>query len=515
MATLVVGPLLLLPLSFVQPGRSWQLVATDIVPEALRNTLVLAVGVAAGTLVLGTALAVLVTFYDFPLRRLLEWAVVLPLAIPAYVLVFVLLGQYDRSSAVQRALRWVLGPDTHLPEPRSAAGAVLVLTLVLYPYVYLLARASLIRQSRGLLEAARGLGCSQLTAVWRVALPLARPALAGGTALAVMEAVADFGAVNLLNYRTLTDAIYRVWYGAFDRRSALQLGAVLLGLVLLMLAIERSTRRHRSIEQRGGRGDEVPRRRLRGWRAGVACALPALLVGVVVVAPVAQLTWWAVGSLAAGTYDRSLATYARSSVLLGLLTAILAVVVAVVVRYAVRLRPNRLRRSTAQAAALGYAVPGSVAASAVFLIADEVGGLLGVVLTGSLVALLAAYLVRFAAIALQSVEARMAAVPLALDSVARSLGAGRTRVLGEIHLPLLAPGIATGALLVFIEVVKELPATVLLRPFGLDTLSVAVWEATRESLYETAALPALCLVAVGLIPIVSLIRLTDLREHSA
>jgi iron(III) transport system permease protein len=512
-AAVVVVPLLVLPLSLLRPSGAWERIAGDIVPEAVRASLVLAGGVAAGTLLLGTSLAMLVTFYDFPLRRTLEWALVLPLAMPAYVLTYVLLGQYDVSSPVQRAVRAVFGSGATLPELRSTGGAILVLTLVLYPYVYLLARAAFVSQSRALLEVARSLGCSQLGAIRRVALPLARPALAAGAGLAVMEALADFGAVNLLNYRALTDAIYRVWYGAFDRRAALQLGALLLGLVLLLLALERLARRGRSVEQAGGRGDEVARRRLRGGRAALAAALPSLLLGVVIVGPVVQLGAWSVASLRNGTYDPSLLADARNSVLLAVLGSVLAVALAVLVVYGVRLRPTRTRRAAARAAALGYAVPGSVAATAVFLVADRVDGPLGITLTGSLVVLVLAYVVRFAALALQTVEARMAAIPSALDATARSLGAGRARVLGEIHVPLLTPAVATAALLVFVEVLKELPATVLLRPFGLDTLAVAVWEATRESLYEAAAFPALCLVAVGLVPVIVLVRLSDPRSR--
>ena len=492
-ASVVAIPLLLLPLSFAFPSEAFGRVASDILPEALWRSVVLAAGVGAGTLVLGTALAVLVSFYDFPGRRQLEWALVLPLAMPAYVLTFVLLGQYGSS----------------LPQLRSTAGAITVLTLVLYPYVYLLARTAFLGQSRGLLEAARSLGHSQLDAVRRVALPLARPAMAAGTGLAVMEALADFGAVNLLNYRALTDAIYRVWYGAFDRRAALQLGAVLLGLVLLALAIERFARRGRSVEQTGH--GEVSRRRLTGVRAVLALALPGTLLAVVVAVPMGQLAVWAVRSLRDGTYDATLLADARNSLLLAFLAAVLAVGIAVIVTYGLRVSATRPRRLAARLAAGGYAVPGSVAAAAVFLVADRVDDVLGVVLTGTLFVLVLAYVVRFTALALQTVEARMEAIPTALDTAARSLGATRARLLGEVHLPLLSPAVATAALLVFVEVLKELPATVLLRPFGLDTLSIAVWEATKESLYETAAFPALCIVAAGLLPVVVLVRLTDRR----
>jgi iron(III) transport system permease protein len=510
-ALVVAGPLLVLPLSFLRPSRAWSQIAPDLLPEALRNSVLLAAGVGTGTLLLGTALAVLVSFYDFPGRRTLEWALVLPLAMPAYVLAFVLLGQYGESGVLQRALRAVLGEGARLPDLRTPGGTVLVLTVVLYPYVFLLARAAFVGQSRRLLEVARSLGLSQPRAIVRVALPLARPALAAGTALAVMEALADFGAVNLLGYRALTDAIYRVWYGAFDRTAALQLGTVLLGLVLLLVGVERASRRRGGVAQATGRGDEVARRRLRGVRAAAALALPSLLLAAVVAGPVVQLVAWSVQAVGEGTFDASLAADARTSVLLAFLGAVACVGLALVVAYGLRLGATRPRVAGARAVAVGYAVPGSVAAAAVFLVFDRVGDRLGVVLTGTLAALLLAYVVRFTALALQAVEARMAAIPPALDAAARSLGAGRGRVLGEVHVPLLTPGVATAALLVFVEVLKELPATVLLRPFGLDTLAIAVWEATKESLYETAALPALLIVAVSLVPVVLLVRVVDRR----
>ena len=506
-----MGPLLLLPLSFADTSRSASVVR-DLLPEALQRSLVLAAGVAIGTLLLGTGLAVLLTFYDFPLRRWLEWGVVVPLAMPGYVLTFVLLGQYESDGPVLRLLRTFAGDQARLPDLRSTWGAILVLTLVLYPYVYLLARASFVGQSRGLLEAARSLGLAHGAAIRRVALPLARPAIAGGVAIAVMEALADFGTVNLLNYRALTDAIYRVWYGAFDRRAALQLGAVLLGLVLVLVAIERASRRRRSVEQGGGRGDEVDRVRLHGLRALLATSAPLLLLLVVFVAPVAQLVAWSVDAVGAGTFDERLVTQARNSILLATLASLLVLAGAVVLTYAERLRGSLVRRSAARMAGLGYAVPGSVAAAAVFLVLDGVGDAVGFVLTGSLLALLIAYVVRFTALPLKVLEARLASVPAAVDTAARSLGAGTMRLFGEVHLPLLQPALATGMLLVFVEVLKELPATVLLRPFGLDTLAVAVWEATKESLYQTAAFPALCIVAVGTLPVALLVRATDRRS---
>jgi iron(III) transport system permease protein len=310
-AVLVAGPLLVLPASFVTDAGAFDQIAADLLPEALRASAVLAVGVGAGTLALGGGLAALVSFYDFPGRRWLDWALVLPLAMPAYVLVFVLLGQYDADSPLQRALRDMLGVG--LPEVRSTVGTITVLTLVLYPYVYVLGRGAFLEQSRDTFEAARSLGLSHARAIGRLALPLARPALAAGAALAVMEALADFGAVNLLNYRAMTDAIYRVWYGAFDQAAALQLATVLVSLTIGLVLLERMLRGRARYHGALARGEAVVPRRLRGPRAWLAAALPVALVALVLVAPLVQLGVWSVRSLGEGATASNLLRAAFTS----------------------------------------------------------------------------------------------------------------------------------------------------------------------------------------------------------
>jgi iron(III) transport system permease protein len=497
-----------LPASFVTVAGAFGEIADDLLPDALRASLVLAAGVAAGTLVLGGGLAVLVSFFDFPGRRWLDWALVLPLAIPAYVLVFVLLGQYDEAGPLQRALRAVFGAGAALPDVRSTLGTIVVLTLVLYPYVYVLGRAAFLGQSRQSLEAARTLGLSHGAALRRVALPLARPALAAGVALAVMEALADFGAVNLLGYRALTDAIYRVWYGTFDQAAGLQLATVLLSLALTLVALERLLRGRARYHQALGRGDAVEPRRLRAPAAAAAGVLCVALLALIVVLPVGQLLVWAVGSLGDGASVAQLSRAAVNSLLLAAIAAVLAVLAATVVAYAGRTSPSRVVRLLTRAGTLGYAIPGTVAAVAVYVpLAWLDRRAPGLLLTGTAVGLVLAYLVRFHALALLSIEARMTRIDRSLDDAARSLGADRSRLLAEVHAPLLGPGIATAALLVFVEVLKELPATALLRPLGGDTLAIAVWEATKESRFEVAALPALVIVVVGLVPVLSAVRL--------
>jgi iron(III) transport system permease protein len=457
-----------------------------------------------------------VSFYDFPGRGWLDWALVLPLAMPGYVLVFVLLGQLGLASPLQSNL---LGGGLEVPGLRSLPGAVVVLTGVLYPYVYVLGRSAFLGQSRQALEAARSLGRSHGQAIRQVALPLARPALAAGALLAVMEALADFGTVDLLGVQALTSAIYRTWNGTFDQDAALQLATVLVGLALTLVAIERLFRGRARYHQSLAAGDAVVPRPMEGWRRWLAPVGPVLLLLVVFALPAAQLVAWSFETIAEGTVSDRLGRAAFNTLALGVVTAAVAVVTATLVAYGQRARPSAGGRITARLAAVGYAVPGTVVAVAVYVPlvwvdrrlhdAGErlLGEDIGLVFTGTMLGLVLAYLVRFHALAYFAMDARMARISSNLDEAARSLGADRARVLAEVHLPLLGPGMVTAALLVLVEVMKELPATALLRPLGGDTLAITVWEATKDTRFDTAALPALLIVLVGLVPVIVLVHL--------
>jgi iron(III) transport system permease protein len=515
-ALLVAGPLVALPASFFGEGDAFGQIARTLLPEAVRTSLLLATGVAVGTLVVGGGLALLVSFYDFPGRGWLDWALVLPLAMPGYVLVFVLLGQLGLASPLQSNL---LGGGLEVPGLRSLPGAVVVLTGVLYPYVYVLGRSAFLGQSRQALEAARSLGRSHGQAIRQVALPLARPALAAGALLAVMEALADFGTVDLLGVQALTSAIYRTWNGTFDQDAALQLATVLVGLALTLVAIERLFRGRARYHQSLAAGDAVVPRPMEGWRRWLAPVGPVLLLLVVFALPAAQLVAWSFETIAEGTVSDRLGRAAFNTLALGVVTAAVAVVTATLVAYGQRARPSAGGRITARLAAVGYAVPGTVVAVAVYVPlvwvdrrlhdAGErlLGEDIGLVFTGTMLGLVLAYLVRFHALAYFAMDARMARISSNLDEAARSLGADRARVLAEVHLPLLGPGMVTAALLVLVEVMKELPATALLRPLGGDTLAITVWEATKDTRFDTAALPALLIVLVGLVPVIVLVHL--------
>jgi len=499
-ALAVAAPLLVLPASFIVAPDALGDFA-GLLPEAVGATALLVAGVGIGTLVLGTALAALVCFYDFPGRKAIEWALVLPLAMPGYVFTLFLLGISNDSGLFAAQLR-------------SPFGAIVVFTLVLYPYVYLLGRAAFLAAGGELIEAARGLGLSRVRAIARVAVPLARPALLGGVALALMEALADFGTVNLLGVQTFTNAIYKIWFGAFDRDAALQLATMLVVVTLTLLAVERIARGRARYATGGGRGRAAQPLRLHGLAAFAATALPLALLAVVVGAPLVQLGAWSVESIRADTLPPEFLVSARNSLLLAAMALVIIVALATLLAYGRRASRSRVTRGSVRLATIGYGLPGSVVAVAVIVPLgwldhrlDDLAGV-GLVLTGTVIALFAAYSVRFLALAFQSVDSGLERVPRSLDEAARGLGSDRLDVLARVHVPLISTALLTAALVVFTEVMKELPATLLLRPLGGDTLAIAVWQATSESLYETAALPALAIVLVGLLPVALLVRLS-------
>lgn len=499
-AVTVAGPLLVLPASFLTGGDALS-EFSGLLPEAAAATAILLGGVGLGTFALGTALAALVSFYDFRGRSWLEWALVLPLAMPGYVFTLFVLGVSDRLGGAGA-------------EVRSPLGAVVVFTLVLYPYVYLLARSAFLAQGGTLLDAARGLGLSRGRAILRVALPLARPAIAGGVALALMESLADFGTVNLLGVQSFPNAIYKVWFGAFDRDAALQLGTLLVSITLLLLMLERASRGRARFSQDAGAGSAMRPRRLRGVRAAAALGFPLAIVAGVVAAPLAQLAVWSARSVSHGALPAQLGASARNSLLLAGMSILLIVIAATVLAYGRRVSDSRTSAGAVRVATIGYGLPGSVVAVAVIVPfgwldhrLDDAAGV-GLLITGTVLGLLAAYAVRFLALAFQTVDAALTRVPRSLDEAARGLGCDRLDILGRVHVPLISGALLTAALLVFTEVMKELPATLLLRPLGGDTLAIEVWHATTESLYETAALPALLIVLVGLLPVALLIRLS-------
>lgn len=513
--------LVLLPLSVL--ALSWQSIDLQIwshlwdtqMPRLLGNTLTLVVGVGTGVTVIGVSLAWLTSLCEFPGRRWLDWALMLPFAIPAYVLAFVFVGLLDFAGPVQSLLREWFGNGLRLPRVRSTGGVIIVLVLVFYPYVYLLARTAFLAQGKGLMEAARMLGQSPWQAFWRVALPVARPAIGAGVALALMETLADFGAVAVFNFDTFTTAIYKTWYGFFSLSSAAQLASLLLLAVMLVLYGERRARGKDHAASERPRGQALYR--LSGFKAWLASGWCALVFACAFVMPMVQLVAWC---WQRGRFDlderyRELILH---TLYLGAMAALITVAVALLLAFARRQAPTPGIRAGVAIANLGYALPGSVLAVSLMLafsfldrelvvpVSSWLGGAGRPLLLGSVAALLVAYLVRFIAVAYGPLESSLARIRPSLPEASRSLGVGGARLFFKVYLPLLLPGTLSAALLVFVDTLKEMPATLLMRPFGWDTLAVRVFEMTSEGEWARASLPALTLVLVGLLPVIGLIR---------
>ena len=496
------------------PAADMRHLLEHVVPGVLLNTVVLVIGVTLSAGILGTVLAWLVASYEFPLRSMFSWALLLPMAIPAYVLAFVAIAGLDFAGPVQTALRGVFGEGFRLPPIRSTGGVVLVMSLALYPYVYLLARGAFATQGQRALEVAATLGLTPRQTLLRVQLPLARPWIAGGMALVAMETLADFGTVAVFNYDTFTTAIWRAWSTLYSIEAALQLAGALVLLVAIALMFEqraRAAQRHTALG-----GPAAPRRRLAGWRAAAATALPATVLLLALVLPGIALGAWALEH-AARDLDADWWAAAGRSIALGLMAAALVCALAIALAYAVRARPDGATRGLARLATLGYALPGTVLAVGVFLPVAGLNNLFEAAarslgadwpgyLQGTVAVLLLAYAVRFLAVAHAPIEANLGRITRSIDDGARLLGADGVALLRRVHLPLLRTGLLTAAALVFVDVMKEMPITLMTRPFGWDTLAVRVFELTSEGEWTRAALPALAIVLAGLLPVVLLLK---------
>lgn len=504
--------------------------ASTVLPGYARNSLLLSLAVALGVTVLGAGAAALVCLFEFPGRRLFEWALLLPLAMPAYVLAYAATDFLQYSGPLQTSLRQLTGAQGALwPDVRSLWGAAVMFILCLYPYVYLLTRTALSERGVALMEAARLLGAGTWRRVNEVALPLARPAITAGVALALMETLADYGVGSYFGLQTFTTGIYKAWLVLNDRDAAAQLASVLLAVVSLLLWLEhRAQRRMRFASQRSqaapGQGGSVDARPLvlRGGAALFAiglCALPVLLGFVLPVLVLLRLLWQEAQGSEFGLPMARFSQWAWTSFTLAGTAAVLATGLALCLSFALRSRGPATRawssgwplRMAARVVGLGYAVPGAVIAVGILW---PVGWLqahwpqLGAstLVTGTLFGVMYAYLVRFGAVAQQSVEAGYARLSPSLDETARMLGSSRTRLFWAVHAPLLKRASLSALLLVFVDVMKELPATLVLRPFNSDTLAVMAYQLARDERLAEAALPSLAIVAVGLVPVILLSR---------
>ncbi len=521
-AAITLVPLLVVLASLADPQTDiWAHLADYVLPQLLINTAWLAGGVAIGTLLLGVSLAWLTAVYDFPGRRHFAWLLALPLAMPAYVLASVQIGLYDFTGPLQTLLREWFDNSRWFPPIRSRGGVILTMTLALYPYVYLLARNAFLTQGRRALEAAAVLGLSRRQGFWRVAMPMARPWLVGGVSLVLMETLADFGTVATFNYDTFTTAIYKAWFALFNLKAASQLASLLVMAVLALALFEQKARGNKRYHGAGRSGPAQPIR-LQGLRAVAATAACLLVLALAFFIPCGQLLKWA-ATVIKTDFDSRYISFIWHSVLLAGGAAMLVVTLGLLLAYAVRGRDGHSARLAARLATLGYAIPGSVLAVGVFIPTAALDNQLIAalqalgwqtppqILKGTLVVMLLAYAARFLAVAFEPTQAAMQRITPNQEAAAASLGLGRREMLWRLHLPLLRGGLFTAALMVFVDVMKEMPITLMTRPFGWNTLSVRVFEMTSEGQWEQAALPALAIVVVGLIPVALLARQTENR----
>ncbi|RUO44932.1 ABC transporter permease [Idiomarina aquatica] len=519
-AALIGLPLIVVALSLLNP--QWDILAhlwQTVIPEYVSHSLILLVSVGIGVTVLGVSTAWCVSQFDFPGWRWVSWGLLLPLAMPAYITAYTYTGLLDYAGPVQQALRsvfdWQLG-EYWFPNIRSLPGAIFVLCVVLYPYVYLITRAAFMQQSTAAFESARTLGAGPWKSFWRVAMPLARPAIATGVTLALMETLADYGTMEYFGVTVFTTGIFRTWYGIGDTQGALQLAAILLLFVVALILVERYSRRRAKFYQRRSDGDSM-RKPLRGRHAvmaSVVCWLPIVLGFII---PAIELVIWSIERAEVWTQP-SFWQLTFNTLWLGLMAAAITVLLALWLAYGRRRHPTRPLRAAVSLAGLGYAIPGIVIAVGLLSPLTWMDHRIidfsrwafdvnpGLLLSGTVVALLFAYSVRFLSVSLQTVSSGLEQITPQMDDTARTLGASPRRILWRVHLPLLRSSILAALILVLVDVMKELPATLVLRPFDFNTLAVRAFEMASDERLADAGPPALMIVAVGLIPVMMLSR---------
>ncbi len=518
---LVCLPILsLILIAFQGSDGLWPHMLVHVLPVALWNTALLLTGVGVLVMLIGTATAWMVTAYDFPGRRIFDWALLLPLAVPTYIIAYAWLDILHPVGGVQTTLRAILGysspRDFRLPDIRSLWGCILLLGLVLYPYVYLTTRAMFLTQAASLVEVSRTLGVRRGGVFRRVALPLARPAIAVGTSLALMEALNDIGASQFLGVRTLTASVYSTWVNRSDLPGAAQLSLAMLGIVVVLVLLERHARRNQRYAAAAQRPRPMSPVRLRGWRAAAAFALCFLPVALGFIAPTVHLLREAGKRVAFAGISPRIWNEIINTVAVSAIATLFILACGVLVVHVARGHPGRFTALAARISTLGYAVPGTVLAIGLLVplgIFDRfwagaverlTGAAPGLLLLGSGAALVLAYAARFMAISTGGIEAGFSRIPPSLDHAARTLGRTPAGVLRAVHLPLSKAALASAGLLVFVDCMKELPATLLLRPLNFETLATHLYGEAARGTYEEAAIAALLIVAIGILPVIAL-----------
>ncbi len=524
-ALMVATPILsLIAIASKGSGDLWPHLVANVFPRTLRDTVLLLAGVGLVVTTLGTGLAWLLTAYDFPGRRIFDWALLLPLAIPTYIMAFAYLDLLHPIGPVQTGLRNLLGianpRDLWFPEVRSMMGCIALFGLVLYPYVFLSTRAMFLMQAASLIEVSRTLGASRARVFFSVALPLARPAIAVGTSLALMEALNDIGASEFLGVQTLSVSIYVTWINRSNLAGAAQIAIFLLAIVIGLIFIERWARRHQRYVGATQRARRAAPQQLKGWRAAVAITIASMPILFGFLFPALYLLVEAIKRILFAGLSPEIPREIFNTVAMAAIATIVAVVLGLVVTYAGRLTKGPIGQTIVPAASLGYAVPGTVLAIGLLtplaaldnafasLMENVLGISPGLVVTGSGLALIYAYSVRFLAISAGGIEAGFGKISPSLDQAARTLGSAPTRTLFRVHLPLIRPALGAAALLVFVDCMKELPATLLLRPLNFETLATHLYGEAARGTYEDGSIAAVCIVLFGLVPVMMLARLS-------
>lgn len=535
--SLTAAALALLPIAVIavtamaDTGSLWTHVMAHVLPQAAWNTGVLLLGTGIIATCVGTGAAWLVSAYDFKGRGILEWALLLPLAVPTYIMAYAYLDVLSPLGPVQGVLRWILGYSSprewRLPDIRSMWGAVLIFGFVLYPYVYLTTRAMFLTQAANLVEVSRTLGVGRAGIFWRVALPLARPAIAVGVSLALMEALNDVGAAQFLGIRTMTASVYTTWIVRTDLPGASQIAIAMLILVVALILMERWARRNQRFASSAQRARPMPPQKIKGAKALAAFLLGALPIVIGFLGPALYLIVEAAKRVEFAGFSPALARATINTVTVSAIATIVVLVIGFIVAYFARLRPGRMANAAGRIASLGYAVPGTVLAIGILIpvawLDRSVDGLMrnwfgfstGLLLLGSSAALVYAYTARFLAISVGGIEAGLSRIPTSYDHAARTLGRTSIGALFNVHLPLSRTALTAAGLLVFVDCMKELPATLLLRPLNFETLATLLYGEAARGTYEDAALAALIIVAIGILPVALLARMGRAAPHEA
>ena len=521
-ALIISIPILTIAFSVLEPsGENWQHLKETVLLEYLGNSLILACGVASGGLLIGVSTAWLTAMCRFPGRNIFVWLLLLPMAMPAYIVAYTYTGMFEFAGPIQTIIRDWTGwsyRDYYFPEIRSMGGAIAMLSLVLYPYIYLLSRSTFLEQSAGVMEVSRTLNCGPWNVFFRVALPLARPAIVAGLSLTLMETLADYGTVAYFGLSVFTTGIFRTWFGLGDFTAAAKMSALLLLFVFFLIMLERVSRRKAKYHNSSGKLTRFSEYRLQGFKAWLAFATCAIPVFLGFILPAGQLSFWA---LETWSYmvDEYFLELIRNSFLLGFGAAIISILLAFFLGYGKRILPGKITNISIRTASIGYAIPGTVIAVGVIipfawldgridaLMQSNFGISSGLIISGTIVSVMFAYVVRFLAISLQAVESGLGKIKPSMDFAARSLGSRPVETLFKIHIPLMKSSTLTALMIVFVDVMKELPATLILRPFDFNTLAVRAFELASDERLADSSISALTIVFVGLARVIYLSKI--------